>query len=95
MSKKAETSFSDRVKRDLDQMPHSHFFKLMAGSIRGLPDRVGCKRGRFIALELKVGRNKADALQGWVLRKLSQAGAYTAVVTPENWDIIKEEINNL
>lgn len=95
MSKKLETLFSERVKRDLDAIPDLFQFKLMAGSIRGIPDRVGCRNGRFIALELKTDVGKTDPLQEWTLGKLKRAGAYVAIATPANWPIILREIKTL
>jgi hypothetical protein len=94
VSRKPETLFEEKVRDDLALLKGGWFFKLMAGSIRGLPDRVGCLKGRFIALELKVGPNRADKLQGWTLGKLKAAGAYTAVVTPENWGKIYAELQS-
>lgn len=68
---------------------------MVAGSIRGLPDRMGCKNGRLVAIELKIDGEKPDPLQAWTLAKLKRAGAYTAVATPANWHIILQEIQDL
>lgn len=83
--KQPETLFKERVQRDLKaRFPDAWFFKSSERSIRGIPDIIGVIRGRFVALELKVGKNKADALQRYVIEKIKKAGGYAKVVTPEN-----------
>lgn len=84
MSVQPETRFKVRVQRELkERFPDAWFFKSSERSIRGIPDLIGVIRGRFIALELKVGKNRADALQGWTLRRIERAGGTALVVTPE------------
>ena len=94
--KQPETIFKERVQRLLkEKFPDAWFFKSSERSIRGIPDIIGVLGGRFIALELKVGRNKADALQAYVLLKIKAAGGYAKVVTPVNLAAILEEMGTL
>ena len=46
---------------------------------RGIPDIIGCYKGRFVAIELKRPGEKPSAIQGKVLRMLKIAGALTTV----------------
>ena len=45
----------------------------------GIPDILVCKEGRFFAVELKVGNNKATRLQLYVLKQIKRAGGRVAV----------------
>ena len=53
------------------------------GQRRGIPDIIGCYKGRFIGLELKVPdrRDRVTELQRQVLEEISQAGGIGQVVT--------------
>lgn len=95
MSKKPETLFKERLQRQLDMIPRSFWIKVQQQTIRGTPDILGVVNGRMVALELKVGRNKADKLQVWTLQKIKQAGGFTAVVHPDNSGVILDELLNL
>lgn len=90
-----ETKFKKRVKTRLDEIPKSFFFKTQFKALRGIPDYIGVVNGRFIALELKNEDTNADSLQGWTLRKLARAGAYTSVVKPSNLDKVMEDLHKL
>ena len=46
----------------------------------GIPDILICMEGRFIALELKVGKNKPTKIQDYHLRKIRKAGGYSQVI---------------
>lgn len=45
----------------------------------GIPDIIICHNGRFYAIELKVGRNKATKLQEHTLKSIRGAGGITGV----------------
>ncbi len=82
MAKKPETLFAERLAPKLAEIPHSWWTKIQAGSIRGIPDKLGVVRSRMIALELKVGFNTPDALQAHTLLKIHRAGGYARVIYP-------------
>ena len=46
----------------------------------GIPDVIVCYKGRFIALEAKVGRNKPTKLQAATIEQIQKAGGTAAVV---------------
>ena len=51
-----------------------------AFSSRGVPDLIICAKGRFIAVELKVGNNTPTPLQADYLDRISLAGGQAHVV---------------
>lgn len=57
---------------------------------RGIPDIIGCYRGRFVALELKRPGETPTVIQKKFLRTLKSAGALTAVI--HSVDELKEVI---
>lgn len=94
--KQPETIFKERVQRALgERFPAAWFFKSSERSIRGIPDIIGVIRGRFVALELKVGFNRADPLQTYVIEKIRRAGGYAKVVTPLNLQETLEELEGV
>jgi Holliday junction resolvase len=48
--------------------------KVITATKAGVPDIVCCYKGRFYGIEVKVGRNKASALQLANLRQIAEAG---------------------
>ena len=65
--------------------------KIQQVSLRGTPDFLCCINGCFVALELKNSESeKADSLQRYKLKLISEAGGVGIVVSPENWDTTYE-----
>lgn len=64
------------------------------GQRRGIPDIIGCYKGKFVGLEIKIpGRqNKTTALQKQVLGQITQAGGVGKVVTSkkEALEVLRE-----
>lgn len=48
--------------------------------IAGIPDIVGCYRGRFVALEAKRFGEKPTKLQSYVMGEITRAGGMTLVI---------------
>lgn len=46
----------------------------------GIPDIVGCYRGRFIAFEVKTDVGRASKLQEYVIRQIVTSGGIAVVV---------------
>lgn len=47
---------------------------------RGIPDIIGCFKGRFIAFEVKRPGEKPRKIQEYTLKILKEAGAVTGIV---------------
>lgn len=83
--KKDETKFKERVIKDLKALPNCHHFKISDRVTRGIPDFLVCLNGRFVALELKTGKGKLDALQELTIQKIVGSKGFALAVTPESW----------
>lgn len=59
----------------------------------GIPDLIVCYKGKFIAFEAKVGKNKATPLQDATIKRIIKAGGYALVV--RTLDEVKEIITAL
>lgn len=89
MASKPETVFKNRIRPLLDALPNSWWFKTQQVSLRGIPDMIGCLNGQFVALELKKdAKAPIGKLQVHILEKIADAGGFSAVVYPENWEEI-------
>ena len=93
-----EGLFQKRVLRRLKQIEGMYVFKKEAAAIRGIPDVIGCFRGRFFCLELKASSKLARRTTGRIvlqkhnIERVRAAGGYGAIVYPENFE---EVINQL
>jgi len=76
-----ESSLLRAVGKYLDSQPDVWWVKLRAtpGSRRGLPDIVGCVRGRFFAIELKRPAGILSAHQARELEKIKVASGSGSV----------------
>jgi hypothetical protein len=62
----------------------------------GVPDFLGCVRGRFVAIELKKDKEtKPSKLQRYVLEQIRRAGGYGFVAYPENAKKILSKIERI
>jgi hypothetical protein len=59
----------------------------------GTPDILACLNGRFIAIEVKAGKNKPTALQIRALQSIHDAGGLALVINDTNLDYLKECLN--
>lgn len=95
-----EHDFQKRVKARLKVEPDLYHFTKEALSIRGIPDLIGCYKGRFFALELKRSKKEAEktsgriVLQKHTLGLINKAGGIGRIVHPDNWEEVLEEILN-
>lgn len=83
------------MKDDLSALPGTWFERIQQQSIRGTPDRIGCIRSRFVALETKVVGGKIGALQHYKADLARAAGGRVYFIDPENWDEVYEELRIL
>lgn len=93
--KQPETLFKEKVLRQLrERVPDAWFFKSAERSVRGIPDMIICRKGRFVAWELKVD-SPLEALQGHIIRKIVAAGGVARVVTPKTLPEAIKELEEL
>ena len=87
-----EKNFKARVKRELGSIPGLYHFTKEACSIRGIPDIIGCYKGRFFAWELKRSQKEAAKTTGRIvlqkhnIGKIQICGGIAELVYPENFE---------
>ena len=71
-----------KIRKYLTTVPECFFWKEHGGQYgtAGIPDIIVCHKGRFIALEAKVGKNKPTKLQAATIEAIRKAGGIAAVV---------------
>ena len=77
-----ESQFQAKLVKDLNN--HGWFYKSSDRFRAGIPDVLGCYKGVFMGLELKVDSNPPTKLQVWELERITAEGGYAAVVTYNN-----------
>lgn len=82
-----EAKVKTRVKRVLEELG-AYFFSPQSGIYgrSGIPDIVGCYRGKFFAVECKAGTNTTTALQDKEIDKIRAARGMVFVVHERNID---------
>ena len=76
MPLKAETRLSKKVKKALKRKFGGFWFKIHGNifQLRGIPDLIGCVKGRFVAIELKIGKKKPKKIQYYMMKKIKENG---------------------
>src|SRR3989304_2719073 len=89
-----ETAFKKDVMKALDKLSGIYYFKVQQVSVRGIPDIIGCYRGRLFAWEIKVKKNKVGkrSLQAYNLKCIKLAGGISREVNPLNFKDAMEEL---
>ena len=77
-----EADLITTIKKYLATLPETFARKEHGGQYgtAGIPDIIVCHRGRFIALEAKVGKNQPTKLQAVTIEQIRKAGGTAAVV---------------
>lgn len=80
--KMKESDLIRKISEYLKTVPNLFFWKEHGGmyGTAGIPDLIVCYKGRFIAFECKVGKNKPTALQAITIGQIVAAGGYAVVV---------------
>ena len=85
MGFKSEKAFQNYVLKRLRELPFSFWYKANDRTTAGIPDLIGCYKGHYIAIELKVG-SKVSKIQEWTIEKIARAGGVSFVMTPETFE---------
>jgi Holliday junction resolvase len=71
-----------------------YFFPTTGGYGRsGVPDIVGCYKGKFFGIECKAGKNTTTALQKIELEKIKKSGGIAMVLNEVNLGLVVEALN--
>lgn len=93
MATTPEGKVKNAVRKVLDRLGIYHFMPPGMGLGRsGIPDIIGCKNGKFIAIECKAGKGKVTALQERELIAICNAGGFTFVVNETCLDELEERL---
>lgn len=96
MAQKRETSFKEKVRKDLERLGNCWFVKIQQVGIRGTPDILACIGGYFIALELKAdAESNISRLQIYELEKIKKAHGRAFIVEPKNWKTVYAELKQI
>lgn len=61
--------------------------------VKGLPDLIGCYRGRFIAFEVKGAEGTTSALQKVIIRLINKSGGVALSV--RSMELVKDAIEGI
>jgi len=73
------------------------YFKHWAGpySVAGIPDIIGCVKGRFIGLEVKAGNGHPSPLQLRTVDLINESGGVAMIVYPKDFEELKRKLVDL
>ena len=84
-----EAKVKKRVVQQLKLLDAYYFYPVTGGYGRsGVPDIVGCYKGKFFAIECKAGANKPTPLQALNLEQIMLTGGIALVINEENVDLV-------
>lgn len=85
-----EAKVKKKVTDVLKDLGAYYFYPVTGGFGRsGVPDIVGCYKGKFFAIECKAGKNKPTALQDKHITQIQQTGGFAIVVNEENLNQVR------
>lgn len=87
MAQTPEKKVKNKAVKILKELGAYYFYPVTGGyGSSGVPDIVGCYRGRFFGIECKAGKGKTTALQDKNLADIARAGGIALVVNEDNVD---------
>ena len=91
-----EKKVKTKVVAQLKTLGAYYFYPVTGGyGASGVPDVVGCYKGRFIGIECKANGNKPTALQQMNLDKIAAQGGIALVIDETNVNELKGMIENV
>ena len=94
MVMKPEAKVKKVVVRQLKLLGAYYFYPVTGGyGASGVPDIVGCYKGKFFGIECKAGSNKPTALQLKNLKDIELAGGIAVVCNENNMNIVEDLLN--
>ena len=91
MAETPERRIKKLVSKTLTALGAYYFYPVTSGyGTSGVPDIVGCYRGRFFGIECKANGNKPTVLQQINLDKIAATGGIALVIDEKNVASLKE-----
>ena len=85
MAETPERRIKKLVSKTLTALGAYYFYPVTSGyGTSGVPDIVGCYRGRFFGIECKANGNKPTVLQQINLDKIAATGGIALVIDEKN-----------
>lgn len=85
MATTPEAKVKKKVVDQLKALGAYYFYPVTGGyGASGVPDIVGCFKGKFFAIECKAGKNKPTPLQEKNINAIAAQGGAVLVVNEEN-----------
>jgi len=85
MATTPEAKVKKVVAQQLREIKAYYFYPATGGYGKsGVPDIVGCYKGKFFGIECKAGKNKPTALQEKNLKDITESGGIALVVNEAN-----------
>ena len=91
-----EAKVKKKVVAILKQLGAYYFYPVTGGYGKsGVPDVVGCYRGKFFGIECKAGKNKPTPLQQKNLDDITKEGGLAYVINEDNVNLVEVVIQKL
>jgi Holliday junction resolvase len=91
MAMTPEAKVKKVVTQQLKDIGAYYFYPMSGGFGRsGVPDIIGCYRGKFFGIECKAGNNKPTPLQLKNLEEIALTGGIALVVNEQNMKQVGE-----
>jgi len=85
MAMTPEARVKKKVTDQLKKLGAYYFYAFTGGYGKsGVPDIIGCYKGKFFAIECKAGSNKTTALQDANISQIRESGGAAIVVNEDN-----------
>jgi Holliday junction resolvase len=93
MADTPEAKVKKKVVAQLKALGAYYFYPVTGGyGASGVPDIVGCYRGRFFGIECKAGKNKPTPLQEKNLASIAAMGGIAMVVNEDNINEVTQRL---
>ena len=91
-----EKKVKTKVVAILKELGAYYFYPITGGyGASGVPDIVGCYKGRFFAIECKAGKGKTTALQDKNIAQIIAQGGLAIVVHEDNMEDVNELLRRI
>ena len=91
-----EKKVKTKVVAILKELGAYYFYPITGGyGASGVPDIVGCYKGRFFAIECKAGKGKTTALQEKNIAQIIAQGGLAIVVHEDNIEDVNELLRRI
>lgn len=93
----AEKQFENEIKKFLNELPKTWFFKYWAGpmSKAGIPDIIACVNGKLVGIEVKAPNGKPSELQKRNIRLINECGGLGYILYPHQFESFKNDMYKL